>query len=1374
MGTSREKETANGGHKVREKTPPKGGNFECKLKLGELIKAKSKHLKMSPVQMVEEQEEEGSIGESEDSEDIGRLVVNESEKDHETDEVQSEGGENKVCDIPTPQYVLNDIPIKTSEDDGNESPAPNPQFLINQTLPLVSELNEDPISNDSSVFEKSSESPLAIDLSKSPEVPPILQVKPPYKGTMVPCGQLKEYLDSLPTFNRKCMLRKGREVHKIYVDMTKGETFLDDQFAYTEFGRMVLTNGSIRAGRAKNAKQIVVARETLYCSGTTACKRACGGYGLCLPGCDKTKMRGHRCSYRIKLTQRLGFVNFWFVEELGSHDQLNGKDCDFKVNSQHASMVSDSKLTDFTSSFKVKLPTIPKSPRKLAPKPFKKLTAEKGQGNGKMDPARPDSNTDATTYNYVLGSIPNSESAEELTSAVSSQQSSNFSNDASLAISMNITPSQFPCATDMNTNNAMLSASLQAAGQTLPSMLQPVPSLTPAMSSMLQANLINYMTSMTNLGIPVSNASNLPNGAINPFLVNIKQEPSSHDLQSQNVLAFSQAFPLIAPPLQFSPQGPNPGHSSLRSPSPSQSSSQGHKERSPLARDQNANIQKSLDIEAKIKREASGRVQANHETLGQVQNRIMERAKSRKSAHTMRVPQRNETNVIDLSKSVNDIKQENFSVTKEGLCGKRSIDDLIDRKVMSSQTFKRLQTLNHVIQSDVFQKAKNRLEKNNVANLKSGSEEIALNLTTRNSQFSKFDSDQQTDTQQSYFKLAEAWKEGRQLDLPHELTNGQEPDLQEPMELSPLSAQYGSTNGNKENERLDMVNGLCNSAITGITDATSSLTNNEKELMSRIRQLETHVKVLQRAVKEENSVAPPMPRMAMKRKKKFRPIDFNKYTMRHVALKIMYLGHDYTGYAGTEEAEHTIERELFEALIKCKLIESKESACYSRCGRTDKGVSAFGQVVSLDVRSNLLSGVGVKVREGMTAHERPGDKTTEIRYCHVLNRNLPRDIRVLAWAPIDPDFSARFSCRRRTYKYFFPKGDLNILLMEEAGKKLIGEYDFRNFCKFNVKDGITNYVRKIMEVEVKTLDETDDGFTMCELTIVGRAFLWHQIRSIFSVLFLVGKGKESVEVVDELLNIEKNPRKPQYNMSSDAPLCLYDADFGGEFEWIYEAECHEDNLTSLQQLWAEHSIKATMVKSMLNDLEKAKVETDCDIAPWCDLSPPLLMQSEWLVEDRNPKVLMERQGGLTLDEMIASHESRKQRWRENAEIEAQDDSSEEEMTSRKRQRLEIDKPSHIDDKPFGTLDKPKSGENKDPHIIYGENNKGDDDTVRDIDGETTNMKADKDICNSKTSLKDNGEENLETSENGMKGEEKVGRSTQEEIGESSVISQTGE
>ena len=87
---------------------------------------------------------------------------------------------------------------------------------------------------------------------------------------------------------------------------------------------------------------------------------------------------------------------------------------------------------------------------------------------------------------------------------------------------------------------------------------------------------------------------------------------------------------------------------------------------------------------------------------------------------------------------------------------------------------------------------------------------------------------------------------------------------------------------------------------------------------------------------------------------------------------------------------------------------SRETSNYHRCGRTDKGVSAFGQVISVDLRTNLTSGVGVKVREGGSAHERPGDKTVEIRYVHILNKVLPSEIRVLAWAPVDTDFSARW------------------------------------------------------------------------------------------------------------------------------------------------------------------------------------------------------------------------------------------------------------------------------------------------------------------------------------------------------------------------------
>lgn len=117
---------------------------------------------------------------------------------------------------------------------------------------------------------------------------------------------------------------------------------------------------------------------------------------------------------------------------------------------------------------------------------------------------------------------------------------------------------------------------------------------------------------------------------------------------------------------------------------------------------------------------------------------------------------------------------------------------------------------------------------------------------------------------------------------------------------------------------------------------------------------------------------------------------------------------------------------MFDCLKKTKLIEEVSTANYSRCGRTDKGVSALGQVIALDLRSNLLEGPGVKVHEGSTAHTRKRDTENELPYMVILNRNLPDDIRVLSCTPVNPDFSARFNCIHRTYKYFFPRGDMDL------------------------------------------------------------------------------------------------------------------------------------------------------------------------------------------------------------------------------------------------------------------------------------------------------------------------------------------------------------
>lgn len=141
--------------------------------------------------------------------------------------------------------------------------------------------------------------------------------------------------------------------------------------------------------------------------------------------------------------------------------------------------------------------------------------------------------------------------------------------------------------------------------------------------------------------------------------------------------------------------------------------------------------------------------------------------------------------------------------------------------------------------------------------------------------------------------------------------------------------------------------------------------------------------------------------------------DFNKCNFRHILLKFYYLGWNYHGYAVQEDTQNTIEHHIFKALIKTCLIKDRASSNYHRCGRTDKGVSSFGQTISIDVRSKLPK-------------EKQHTLDEEIDYCVILNKVLPPDIQCISWCPTDENYSARFNCTSRTYRYFFPKGNLNI------------------------------------------------------------------------------------------------------------------------------------------------------------------------------------------------------------------------------------------------------------------------------------------------------------------------------------------------------------
>lgn len=132
-------------------------------------------------------------------------------------------------------------------------------------------------------------------------------------------------------------------------------------------------------------------------------------------------------------------------------------------------------------------------------------------------------------------------------------------------------------------------------------------------------------------------------------------------------------------------------------------------------------------------------------------------------------------------------------------------------------------------------------------------------------------------------------------------------------------------------------------------------------LMQRVKELEVELEKLKSQLEKRSNdaklISEPSPRPAesncapngnaIKRGKKAgknRHLDFSAHPRRHVALRLAYLGWAYQGFAVQENTDKTVEARLFEALQKTCLIQDRQSSNYHRCGRTDKGVSAFSQV----------------------------------------------------------------------------------------------------------------------------------------------------------------------------------------------------------------------------------------------------------------------------------------------------------------------------------------------------------------------------------------------------------------------------------------------
>ncbi|KAF7373336.1 tRNA pseudouridine synthase [Mycena sanguinolenta] len=345
--------------------------------------------------------------------------------------------------------------------------------------------------------------------------------------------------------------------------------------------------------------------------------------------------------------------------------------------------------------------------------------------------------------------------------------------------------------------------------------------------------------------------------------------------------------------------------------------------------------------------------------------------------------------------------------------------------------------------------------------------------------------------------------------------------------------------------------------------------------------------------------SPPNPRRL------WRTFNFSSYPRRKIALKFCYSGWAYNGLAIQADPTPlpTVEGVIFDALAKARLIDPDaglEGCGWERCGRTDRGVSAGGQVISLWVRSALNNASPAEEprppEKSVSSPEESADSEdafpgdfgslddmdfpaptkapikSEHSYTLILNRILPPTIRILAWSPAAPGFSSRFNCKSRHYKYFFAPDNLDIRLMSEAASLLVGLHDFRNFCKLDPAKQLTTYLRRIMSAEISPVAGSASGMHVLDLK--GSAFLYHQVRHIMAILFLVGSGLEPPSVVTALLNVAPGAEgdanlpvvdtRPEYQMADALPLMLYECHFGpGDVEWQVEEEDDADGLSPL-------------------------------------------------------------------------------------------------------------------------------------------------------------------------------------------------------------------
>ena len=202
------------------------------------------------------------------------------------------------------------------------------------------------------------------------------------------------------------------------------------------------------------------------------------------------------------------------------------------------------------------------------------------------------------------------------------------------------------------------------------------------------------------------------------------------------------------------------------------------------------------------------------------------------------------------------------------------------------------------------------------------------------------------------------------------------------------------------------------------------------------------------------------------------------------ALKFAYDGSQFDGYARQPDF-YTTEGHIIWAMKKQKIIQSAEESKFASSSRTDKGVSAVGNVLAI---------------------------TTNFRKDAILKALNPILEGAIFYgiAEVPDDYNPRHA-RQRTYRYILLKSQCpNISKLKTASELFLGEQDFKFFSKTDDRHEITR-------LKLDSIELIEEGQYII-VEIKAHRFLWQLVRRLVSFMLAIANDEVSPEKVKETLD----------------------------------------------------------------------------------------------------------------------------------------------------------------------------------------------------------------------------------------------------------------